>query len=166
MLNTVKNIKGFSLVELVVALAIFVIIIGGMAMLIVGGHLSNFENEKRLQASAVLTETWEALHAIRNENWNSIANGSHGLTHGNGYWEFSGGSDEQNGITRQITVSDVRRDADGNILEGGGDTDSDSKNIQIQISWHPTSDQDQSLTLNTYLHNYQNPSPWPIPLEP
>jgi prepilin-type N-terminal cleavage/methylation domain-containing protein len=164
-LTTFKNTKGFSLVELVVALAIFVIIIGGMAALIIGGHLSNFENEKRLQANAVLTETWEAIRAIRNGDWNDITNGSHGLTHSNGYWEFSGDSDEQNGITRQITVSGIWRDADGNILEGGGEMDTDSKKIQIQISWHPLEGQDQSFTLNTYLHNYQNPSPWPLPPE-
>jgi prepilin-type N-terminal cleavage/methylation domain-containing protein len=163
MSNVFKNTKGFSLVELVVALAIFVIIVGGMATLVIGGHLSNFENEKRLQANAALTETWEALRAVRNGNWNDITNGSHGLTHANGYWEFSGDSDEQNGITRRITISDIRRDADGNIIESGGDTDADSKNIQIQISWHPSEEQDQSFTLNTYLHNYQSPLPWPTP---
>jgi prepilin-type N-terminal cleavage/methylation domain-containing protein len=161
MSNVFKNNKGFSLVELVVALAVFVIIIGGMATLIIGGHLSDFENEKRLQANAALTEVWEALRAIRGRGWDNIPDGSYGLAHGGGYWEFSGGSDEQNGITRQITISDIRRDAGGNIVESGGGIDADSKNIQIQISWHPSEGREQSFTLNTYLHNYQNPSPWP-----
>ncbi len=157
---------GFTLVELVVAVAIFAILIGGMATLITGSHLSALENAKRVKAGAMLSETWEALHAIRNGDFTQITNGTHGLSFSNGYWEFYSDSDERDNITRRVTVTDVRRDGNSDIVESGGDVDSDSKKILIEISWSPYTGQNQSISVNTYLHNYPNPAPWPPPPPP
>ncbi|MBN1258336.1 prepilin-type N-terminal cleavage/methylation domain-containing protein [Candidatus Peregrinibacteria bacterium] len=157
--------SGFTLVELVVAVALFAILVGGVAALITGSHLSALENSKRLKAGAMLTETWEALRTIRNGDFTAITEGAHGLRLSNGYWEFYGSSDERDGITRQVTVSSVRRDGEGNIVEISGEPDPDSKKILIEIGWSPYAEQSQSVSVNTYLHNYPDPAPWPPPPE-
>jgi type II secretory pathway pseudopilin PulG len=156
------NSNGFTLIEIVVATAIFMIMAGGMAIIATGSHLTGLENTARTQAGAVLTETWEALRAIRNNNWGDIVNGDHGLSSAGGAWHFEGENDLVNGITRGITVEDVFRDAEGDIAEaGGGDNDADSKKITVRLSWEPEKGQIREAEVRTYLHNYAAAAPWP-----
>ena len=158
------NQRGFTLVELVISLAIFVIVTGGIATLAIGSHMSFFEDSKRLQAEMRLTETWEALRAIRHHDWAAVTNGPHGLRYTGGAWEFFGTSDSLDGVTRQVTVADIQRDDSGNIVSSGGTVDSDSKSIHIVITWAPYAEgPSQSVTLDTYLHNYYSPEVWPNP---
>ena len=161
-----NNSKGFSLVELIVAIGVFVIIIGSMVVVSSGSYSSSFENQKKLQVNAMLSESWEALKAIRNNDWNDITNGLHGLSRSNGYWQFSGSADSYEGITRQITVSDIKRDSDGYISEVG-DVDPDSKSVNIKFTWSYSQSNEQNIVVNTYLHNYQSSAEWPpVPEEP
>ncbi len=144
-----------------IAVALFMIIAGGLAILAVGSPLSVHEDQKRMQASHLLTESFEAVKSIRSNDWANITNGDHGLASGSGAWSFSGASDTYEGITRVINVANVQRDAFGDIVTSGGTNDPDSKEVTITISWSPFEDVDRTLELKTYIHNYANASDWP-----
>ncbi|MBN2087200.1 prepilin-type N-terminal cleavage/methylation domain-containing protein [Candidatus Peregrinibacteria bacterium] len=161
MIKTKSNKKGFSLVELIVAIAMFVILASGLVVFAISNYMSSYENQERLQAYAMLSETWEALRDIRNNDWEDITNGAHGLNNLNGYWEFSGSSDELNGIIRQVTISDAKRDVNGNIVQYGGEIDPDSKLMSVRIYWDIYENDTQELSFDSYIHNYKNPSIWP-----
>ncbi len=154
---------GFTLIELVLAITIFVIIAAGVAVPVVGNYLNDFENSKYVQANAVLTETWEAVRSIRNRDWSDITNGTYGLANGGGYWEFNGVSDVVDGYTRSVTVSSAQRDGVGNLVASGGIADSDTKRIQVQVFWNPTPYETRSLEAESLLTNYVNPGTWILP---
>jgi len=149
-----KSTKGFSLLELTLAIALFMIFVAGLGATAIGGHLTGLENAKMAKANALIMESWEAVMAIRNNNWSDLANGTHGLSALSGYWEFSGMSDLSDGFTRVITVGDVRRDDLSNIVSSGAEIDPDTKLIAFDLSWEPSSGQLRSLHFESYLTNY------------
>jgi len=153
--------QGFSLVEIIVAVALFMIIVGGLAVLAIGGPMTSLKNQKRTQVNVFLTQSWEAVNSIRNQNWANLVNGVHGLSSSSGLWTFSASSDSYQGIIRQITVADVNRDNGGSIVSSGGTIDPDTKKITIDLKWSPTADVSQNLTVSSYLTNYVAPALWP-----
>ncbi len=159
--NLNKNIRGFTLIELVLAITLFVIIATGVAVPIIGTHLNNLENQKTVQANAVLTETWEAVRSIRNRDWANMTNQTHGLRSTSGYWEFYGRNDETDGFTRTIIVKAARRDDSGNLVLEGGTIDPDTKWIKVQLSWKPTPYSVRMLEAESLLTNYVSPAIWP-----
>jgi type II secretory pathway pseudopilin PulG len=161
LLNTNKKAKGFLLVELVIATAIFMIYAGGLAVSAIGSHLTRLENAQALVAREYFTEGWEAIRTIRNENWSALANGDHGLAIVSNHWTFADTEDEFGIFTRTVSISDVQRDSLGSIVQSGGETDADSKSIKITVSWQDDASQPRSISAETLLTNYSSPSAWP-----
>lgn len=159
--NLRSNKTGFTLVELMLAISIFVIVAMGVAVPIAGSHLSNMENKKITQANAVFNETWEAVRSIRNRDWDNLINKTHGLTDSSGYWEFYGSNDQMDGFTRSVVITDARRDSSGNLVVEGGDIDPDTKHVKVQLSWKPTPYTVRMLEAESLLTNYKNPGEWP-----
>lgn len=157
---TIKS-KGFSLVELVIAVAVFMIYAGSLAVSATGSHLTRLENSRMAKANLFFEEGWEAVKSIRNNNWSDITNGDHGLIFSDNSWNFSGTSDVFGGMTRTITVSDVRRDAIGNIVYSGGDIDPDTKSVTVEVIWDPLPSKNISIHVQSYLTNYKDAGPWP-----
>lgn len=155
--------QGFSLMELILAVALFMIFSRGLAGTAIGGYLTSFENARMVKVNALLVESWEALHSIRDGNWNDIANGIYGLTMSGGHWALLGSSDEVDGYTRIITIADVLRDDLGNIVASGTNVDPDTKRISIELSWNDSAGQERSLYVESYLTNYVSPAVWPEP---
>ncbi len=155
--------EGFTLLELIVAIALFMIFAAGLSGTAIGGYLTSLENAKAVSANALLVESWEAVKSIRNNNWSSLTNGTHGFSDTNGYWEFVGSSDTYNGFTRVVTVADVLRDNSGNIVTSSADVDPDIKQVTIDLSWTPSDSQARTLQMDNYVTNYVNPAVWPTP---
>lgn len=158
---TLSASSGFSLVELIVAIAIFMIFAGGMITAAVGGHLNNLENIKLTEANIVSIETWEAIKSIRDDDWSKITNGTYGLSSSGNFWHFSGSSDVQNGFTRTIGIYDVLRSDQGKIVTANGDIDPDTKLISIQLDWTPIEGRQKSFYNESYITNYEDAVTWP-----
>ena len=141
LLNKFLKSTGFSLVELVLAIAIFMIYIGSLAVAATSSHLTRLENAKLAQASFYFEEGWEAVKAIRNDDWLNITDGTHGLSSSGASWGFVGTSDTYEGFSRSITVTTV---------------DPDTKLIAVEVAWSPIPSKDLSISAETYLTNYKN----------
>ena len=155
--------SGFSLLELALAVGLFMIFAVGLASVAIGGHLTGLDNSTEVKANMLLVESYEALKSIKTNSWSKMTNGTHGLAIGGGHWEFSGNSDESSGFTRVITISDVRRSPTGDIVSSGGEVDPDSRLVSLNISWRTATDQIRSYDFESYMTNYLNPIEWPIP---
>jgi hypothetical protein len=159
--NTAIKSKGFSLVELVIAVAVFMIYTGGLAVAAVGSHLTGLENAELAKAGLFFEEGWEAVRSIRNNDWSDITNGNHGLSSSGGSWNFSGASDNFDGITRTVTISDVYRNDSGDVVSSGGEIDPDTKLLEIEVNWSPVPTKNLSMHAESYLTNYKDPGIWP-----
>jgi len=119
--------KAQSLVELLVAVAVGVILIGGSATLI-GVSLRSYNTiQKHLQANFLIRQEAEAIQALARNDWHSV----YGLNKQNNYqislsentWLISSGQETDiiNNIPykRYFQVYNVNRDGNGNIAETG-----------------------------------------------
>jgi len=140
----IRNQYGQSLVELLVAIGIFVIAVSSLAFFILDGYISGRLAEEITKANFLAEEGMEAVRSIRDNSWDGLTTGSHGLTISGNNWIFQGiqedvGTQLKEGV-RKIIVEDI---------------DPDRKKVTSQINWQFTPARPQEIRLITYLTNWQ-----------
>lgn len=99
--------KGFSLVEVILASALF-----GMIVMAILGGIAYAQQEiansgMRSRGVMVAEEGIEALQSIRDSNFDLISAGLYGVSNTNGFWELVALSDTVDGYTRVIEITEV-----------------------------------------------------------
>src|SRR6266571_4347781 len=134
------NQNGQSLVELVLTIGVAALLIPAIASSFITSRQGKPQEIERTYATATLKETEKAVEAIRDNNWTTFANLSGAATWypslpGNTWIAASGTETLISGVTRQFVVTNVNRDASGNIVTSGGTSDPSTKKVDITISW-------------------------------
>jgi len=161
-----KNIiKGFSLVEVLIACAIISIsIIALMAASTKGIQLSN-ETLRQTQANLLLEEGAEAVKSIRDAAWTNISaitpDTNYYLTFNTGTNTWSLGTTATGAIdsifTRVIVFSGVSRDANDDIVTSGGTyDDARTKKVTVTVSWPSSENSTSSKDLAFYISDIFN----------
>lgn len=154
-----SNQKGFTVVEIILAAALFVIFAVGVMTAILQGLDINRLGEEQTTANQYATEGIEAVRSIKNQNFTNLANSvGVGVGRSGGVWAFSGVNNQfgpSNKYTRVLTVSDVQRDGGGNIVASGGTVDPSTKKITSTVSWNVSPTRPNSVALSTYLTNWK-----------
>lgn len=135
--------KGQSLVELLIAMAVFVLAVSAIAFLIIDSYISNRLGREKTQATFLAEEGLEATRAIRDNNWENLTDGQHGLAISDGKWIFSGSQED---ISNQLRVG-IRKIIVESIAP-------DRKKVTSQILWNLTEGRSQDTILVTYLTNW------------
>ncbi len=105
--------KGFSLVELILVIAIFGVLVGGLGRAVIISAGQAQAGGQRARALAMADEGLEAVRSIRNEAWSNLVAGQHGLAIAGGKWTFNSTSDVTDIFSRQITLTSL----DANTIE-------------------------------------------------
>ena len=115
-----KNNRGQVLIEAMIVLGVSSILLPALLTGLIASRQGKAQSAQRIQAVALLKESEEIVRSVREGGWNAFAqNGTfHPIINGNA-WAFSTGSETVNGFTRSVTISDVRRDSNGNIVQSG-----------------------------------------------
>ncbi|MDH5533906.1 MAG: hypothetical protein OEX81_05795 [Candidatus Pacebacteria bacterium] len=175
LINKTKQQAGLSVIEIIIATAIFIIMASSSMATILGSFSTSRLGSERAQADFLAIEGVEAIESIRNQNWTNLSNGTYGLTQTAGVWSLSGtpDSDPSGKFTRTITISDVERDGNGDIIASGGTVDVETKLITSTINWNFTPTRSNSIQKELYLTNWQKstspgggvtpPTPTPTP---
>lgn len=152
----VYNQSGQTLVELLVAIGVSAVLLPALIIGIFTSREGKPQQIQRLQASALLRETEEAVRNIREASWNNIStNGTYFLTLSGAIWQLTTTSQPAiNGFTRTIVISSVQRDSSGNIVTYGGTVDPSTKQIVATVSW--SSPFASSVSSTFYLTRYLN----------
>lgn len=156
--------KGFSIVELLMVMGLAAIIFPALLTGFVATRSGRAQGEERLQAIHLLEEAQEAVRVVREKDWtdftaysippNQIYHPGAGST-----WTLNNGSETINGLTRQITISDVSRDNNTNLIVADDApqsfVDPSTKKVTVTVSWsNPLPTQVSSTTyLTRYLSN-------------
>ena len=109
-----RQSEGFSLVEVLLAVAIFGFIASGIVGAIIYGRSSNADAGNRTRAVQLADEGIQAIRNIKNASFNNLNDGTYGLTQSSNVWSLSGSSDTSDIYTRQAsiaTVDNVRKTA-------------------------------------------------------
>lgn len=149
--------SGFSVIEILLAAALFVIIAGGVIEVTLQGLQNNRGAQEQTQASQFLSEGFEAVRSIKQQGYANIINSAGtGVVISGGIWTFAGTNNTFGKFTRTITVGDVNRDGSGNIVASGGTLDPQTKKITITVTWNAIDAVHQNTISQTqYLTNWK-----------
>ncbi|RJR31596.1 type II secretion system protein [Candidatus Parcubacteria bacterium] len=154
-----QKARGVSLVEAIVAIAVFCLLITAIVGLISNVYLSQTQSSKEQQAITFAQEGLEAARSIRRRAWNLLGQGTYGLTNAAGYWDWNGSQDLQDGFIREITVEDVYRNPAGDIVSSPGADDIpdlQTKKIMSKVSWPVFPGFNTDVYLSEYFTNWQS----------
>ncbi len=136
--------KGQSLLELIIAIGIFAIVVSVLAFFILNGYVSGRLAKEISEANFLAEEGVEAARSIRDNSWDELSPGPHGLAISGNNWIFQGAQEDISGQlrggVRKITIEDIN---------------SDAKKVTSQVTWQFTEDRFQQIKLITYLTNWQ-----------
>ncbi|MEP7167123.1 MAG: hypothetical protein ABI758_04060 [Candidatus Woesebacteria bacterium] len=163
----VKRPNGFSILEVLLAAAVFVMFGSGVVIAIIQGYNANRLGAEYTIATEYASEGLEAARSIRNQAYSNLVNtlGTGLVRNGSGVWTFSGSNNTLTvgkNYTRTIKVENVNRDdipPAGNIVSVGGTLDPDTKKITSTVSWNFTPTRPESLDLVTYLTDWKKVLP-------
>lgn len=148
--------KGFSLLELMLAGAVFTLFAWGVIEVLFAGLATDRLAEETTIATGYATEGIEAVRQVRARQFDDvIVTDATGMVRDNGEWKFSGSKDTFEKYTRVIQIAEVNRDGDGDIDEGGGSADADTRKAIVTVTWNVTPSRRDSVVLETYLTRFK-----------
>jgi hypothetical protein len=155
-----KKQSGQTLIELLLTIGIATIVIPALFAGLIVTRSGRPQQEQRLKAVSILTETKEAVRNIREKGWVTFAvNGTYHPVLSGASWTFSSGAETlASGFVRQVVLSDVYRDTNGQVTTSGGTLDPSTKKVDTTISW--TEPYISSLTATEYLTRYLDNLSW------
>lgn len=158
--------KGFSVLEVILAATIFVIFATSGVVIVISGFNANRLGLETTVANQFNTEGMEAVRSIKNQSYATLAAmgdaGNTGVAINAGVWTFSGTSNtlpSDNRYNRVISVSCIQRDNNGNITGSVACTniarDDNTRKVTVTTSWNFNSSRSDSVILTEYLSNWK-----------
>jgi len=155
--------EGETLIELLIALGIFLAMVSVVAFLLIDSYISNLQATQNSQAIFLAEEGMEAVRSIRDNDWKDLKPGSHGLAISENNWVLLGDSEDVSDILNQ-----------GKRIIKIEDIDKDRKKIISQVLWQLTPGRDYNpptalppegrapnkIELVTCLTNWQKEIKW------
>lgn len=138
---------GQSLLEAVLALAIFAFIAGALVTTVTGSFISLNYGRDYLEAVTLADEALEAARSVRDGAWNELVLNTAVATSSSGEWQLLNGASETLGkFTRTLTF------APGS----GGPSDLHAKLVSAKVVWPTEMGVEQEVARQTYLTNWDS----------
>lgn len=150
---------GFSIIELLVAMAIFVIVASAGTVVVLGSFSGSRQSEQQTQATLIAQEGLEAARSLRNRGWTTPFLATNctsgcGLSSAGGNWTWTGSNNTLGVFTRSITVQPVQRDSSGTVVASGGTVDNDIRKVISSVQWSPRPNQTNTVRLEMYVTQF------------
>jgi len=150
-----KRPSGFSLIETIIALALFIIIASGGILAFISSLNMNRTSQENTQAVSLAQEGIEAVRSLRNQSFANLLPGTYGLGISGGQWTFAGSSDNIGKFSRQVIIAPVSRDAGGTIVPSGGTPDADTMLATVRVKWDFTPGVSRQIDNAFYFTNWR-----------
>ncbi|MDP2366127.1 MAG: hypothetical protein Q8M94_20440, partial [Ignavibacteria bacterium] len=147
---------GFTIIEVLLAMGLFVLVAGGGVSAAVQAFSVNRLGEEESYAGYLASEGMEATRAISARDYFNLVNGSHGVDYSSGKWEFSGSSNALGKFARTVVISNVYRDTNGNIVASGGRLDLFTKRAEAKVDWSFSPGRSNTASFKTYFTYWQS----------
>ena len=151
--------KGFSLIELILAVGIFAVLMAGATYLVIGSYTPFVGGGNTRELDRVARQSMDVLDVIKDRSWSDIAtnaSASPSAIHINkdaaGVWNLASGGEVIGAFTRSIYVYNVQRDDTGAIVTSGGTDDPSTKKVVVVVSATGRAD----YKLEAYMTNWES----------
>ena len=134
------NMKGFSLVEIILSVALFGLFVTALSGIYLSGEENSVLIGNRNRAVFLAHQGLEAVRSIRDEDFSNLSIGTYGIGISGGVWNFNGSSDTTDMYTRDITISDY---------------DTNVKEIQSRVNWQQNAQRTGEVIVRTLLSFWQ-----------
>ncbi|CAN5231446.1 hypothetical protein BH09PAT2_BH09PAT2_11520 [soil metagenome] len=145
-----ERAKGFSLIEVLLSVAMFGLIITTIVGGLIYGQDSTALSGSRARAVSIAEEGLEAVRNMRDASFSNLVDGTYGLAVTGNQWVFAGTSDAVDSFfTRQITVS-----AAG----------TNRKQLTSTVTWQQNAQRTGNVSVVSYMTNWKvtvTPTPTP-----
>lgn len=131
--------KGFSLVEIILSSAVFVMLVTAFVGAYLYGEQATMLAGNRLRATLLAEEAIEAVRNIRDPAFANLTDGTFGLSTTGNQWSLSGSQDVTGIFTRQVTIAAV---------------DAKRKTITSNVTWQQNPQRTGSVTVISRLTNW------------
>ncbi len=128
--------KGFSLIEVILSLAVLAIATTVYMTSILDNEENIFLNAKRNTANNLAKEGIEAIMNIRDNNFTNLVDGNYGISEINNQISLIPNSDTRNNQIRTITISSINTKL---------------KKVEVSVSWQENERRNSNITLINYL---------------
>lgn len=150
--------QGFSLIEIIISLGIFVVFVAALSTMVNGGFVALLRGGEQTEAYALAQEAFEAVRSIRDRSWNDLQYITAKLDFVNGQWELVSAVNEviDGKYTREILIDNACRDGSNALVECPGTyTDVQTKKILVRVSWAAANGITQQIEQITYVSNWE-----------
>lgn len=135
-----REIKAFTLVEIVVAIGLILSLTLGMTAVNNLTSVSLRQNENETKANSLAREGMEAALAVRARAFTSLSVGTFHPVYDGTNWSLSSGEEVIDGFTRRVILSPVQRtfgcgENVCDVVEAGGVIDEWSLNVLVEVLW-------------------------------
>jgi type II secretory pathway pseudopilin PulG len=134
---------GFSLVEAILASAVFGLLLAGLAGSLVYGQESTVIAGSRARALMLTEEGLEAVRNVRDSGFSNLTDGTYGLDIAGGTLVLSNTPDSSSGFFREITVSTI---------------DQSTKNVSVKVTWKQNEQRNGEVMVSSILTNWTRAS--------
>lgn len=135
-----NKISGFSLVEVLLSIAVFSMFAVGLVGMYLMGQESSLLVGNRDRALFIAEQGLEAARSIRDQDFSNLVNGTFGLTISGSVWGFVPTSDTLDIYTRSITITD---------------DDAGVKRVTATVDWQQNQQRTGQVVLSTLLSFWQ-----------
>lgn len=164
------NQRGLSVLEVILASAIFITFASAAAVTVIQGLNSNRQGAEFTVATQYAAEGLEAVKSIKNQAYSNLQNivTNKGVQQVGGVWQFKVGDPSEDTIVhnisdnfrRQIKIEPVNRSGTppaGDIVSPGGTLDPDTKKVTSTVLWNFNSSRPETISLISYLSDWRKP---------
>lgn len=140
MINKFQKQRGFSLIEIILAISLFALSVMGLTGSLIYGQQSSLISLHRSQAVFLANEGLDASVNIGRENFSNLVEGTFGLSILNNSYSLDGTSDIWDIYERDITILNI---------------DANTKQITSDVSWSQSFVDQGNVSLITYITNWK-----------
>jgi hypothetical protein len=108
-----KNLKSFSIVEIILATGIFSLLVVGLAGSVAYGINLQSEANEVSKANFLLEEAVEAIYSIKDDSYLNLVDGNHGIGLSGGKWVLTGAQDITDNYTRAVSIATINAETKG-----------------------------------------------------
>lgn len=154
-----RDQKGQSLIEVVIAMAVFSVIAGAIMSVTLGSLNGLIQGGEETEARAFAEEGMEAVRSVRDHAWNVLTISPAQVGVSGSVWTLSRAASELigNKFTRIITLTNVCRDGTDTIAVCPATyTDPHTKLVTVNVRWAPRSGATNSVEQTGFISNWDS----------